>query len=65
MGSTEVPKKHKACVYDNPGTISTKVQELDTAEPGNGEVLVHLYAFSTVPFRSTDSVWLGQRYGLV
>ncbi len=46
MGSVEVPKKHKACVYDNPGSISTKVEEIDTAEPGYGEVLVNLYALN-------------------
>jgi alcohol dehydrogenase, propanol-preferring len=39
-----VPKTHKACVYDSPGTISTKVEEIETPEPGHGEVLVHLYA---------------------
>lgn len=43
MGSVEVPKKHKACIYDKPGTISTKVEEIDTPEPGFGEVLVNLY----------------------
>jgi alcohol dehydrogenase, propanol-preferring len=40
--SHDIPKKHKACVYDKPGTISTKVVELDTPEPGAGEVLVRL-----------------------
>ena len=44
MGSVKVPKKHKACIYDNPGTISTKVEEIDTPEPGFGEVLVNLYS---------------------
>lgn len=42
MGSVEVPKKHKAVVYDKPGSISTKVEEVDTPEPGVGEVLVNL-----------------------
>lgn len=42
MGSIEIPKKYKALVYDNPGTISTKIEELDTPEPGTGEVLVNL-----------------------
>lgn len=46
MGSVEVPKKYKALVYDNPGTISTKIEELDTPEPGTGEVLVNLYVLS-------------------
>ncbi|KIW01724.1 uncharacterized protein PV09_06901 [Verruconis gallopava] len=38
----EIPKKYKAAVYDKPGTISTKVVELDTPEPGIGEVLIRL-----------------------
>ncbi|CZT01525.1 hypothetical protein WAI453_006968 [Rhynchosporium graminicola] len=38
----DIPKKHKAIVYDKPGTISTKVEELDTPEPGPGDVLVRL-----------------------
>lgn len=38
----EIPKKHKAVVYDEPGKISTKVVELDTPEPGPGEVLVNM-----------------------
>jgi hypothetical protein len=39
----DIPKKHKAAVYDKPGSISTKVVELDTPEPGAGEVLIRLY----------------------
>lgn len=42
MADVEIPKKHKACVYDAPGEISTKVEILDTPEPGAGEVLIHL-----------------------
>lgn len=38
----DIPKKHMGCIYDKPGTISTKVVELDTPEPGPGEVLVRL-----------------------
>lgn len=37
-----IPTKHKAAVYDNPGSISTKIEEIDTPKPGVGEVLVHL-----------------------
>jgi propanol-preferring alcohol dehydrogenase len=37
-----VPKRYKAMVYDKPGTISTKLEELDTPEPGAGDVLVRL-----------------------
>ena len=53
MASTvEVPKQHKACVYDKPGAVSIKVEMIDTPEPGPGEVLIRLYVaqFSgTVP----------------
>ncbi|KAH7061544.1 chaperonin 10-like protein [Macrophomina phaseolina] len=42
MATTEIPKKHKAVIYDKPGHLSTKVVELDTPEPGPGEVLVNL-----------------------
>ncbi|CAI6265035.1 unnamed protein product [Periconia digitata] len=42
MSSTELPKKYKAVVYDKPGTISTKIEELDMPEPGPGEVLINL-----------------------
>ena len=42
MTSVEVPKKHKAVVYDKPGSISTKIEEIDTPEPGVGEILVNL-----------------------
>jgi propanol-preferring alcohol dehydrogenase len=38
----DIPKKYKAVVYDEPGKVSTKVVELDTPEPGPGEVLVNL-----------------------
>jgi hypothetical protein len=35
-------KTHKAAIYDNPGTISTKIIDVETPEPGPGEVLVQL-----------------------
>ena len=38
----EIPQQHKAVVYDNPGTISTRIDMIDTPEPGPGEVLVKL-----------------------
>lgn len=41
--AAELPKKYKAVVYDKPGSISTKVEELDMPEPGPGEVLINLY----------------------
>ena len=40
----EIPKQYKACVYDDPGRISTKIETLDMPEPGPGEVLINLYA---------------------
>lgn len=43
MGDVQIPKKHKALVYDKPGSISTKIEELDVPEPGPGEVLINLY----------------------
>jgi propanol-preferring alcohol dehydrogenase len=42
MSTVDIPKKHKALIYDKPGTISTKIEELDVPEPGAGEVLIHL-----------------------
>lgn len=39
-----LPKQYKACVYDEPGKVSTKVVDLDMPEPGSGEVLINLYA---------------------
>jgi Zn-dependent alcohol dehydrogenases len=44
MAAPEIPAKQKAVVYDQPGTVSTKVVELDVPEPGTGEVLINLYA---------------------
>ena len=41
--SFDIPKKYKAIVYDKPGSISTKIEELETPEPGAGEVLVRMY----------------------
>jgi propanol-preferring alcohol dehydrogenase len=38
----DIPKKYKAAVYDKPGSISTKIEELETPEPGPGDVLVKL-----------------------
>lgn len=42
MTTPEIPKKHRAVIYDEPGKISTKLVELDTPEPGPGEVLINL-----------------------
>lgn len=43
MAALEIPKKQKAAVYDQPGTVSTKIKEIDVPEPGAGEVLINLY----------------------
>jgi propanol-preferring alcohol dehydrogenase len=42
MGEPQIPTTYKAAIYDNPGTISTKVVDLETPEPGPGEVLIKL-----------------------
>ncbi|KAF2717797.1 GroES-like protein [Polychaeton citri CBS 116435] len=38
----DIPAKYKAAIYDAPGTISTKIVELDMPEPGAGQVLINL-----------------------
>jgi len=43
---SELPSTYKACVYDEPGKISTKVVDLDMPEPGPGEVLINLCVVS-------------------
>lgn len=43
----DLPKTYKACVYDEPGKISTKIVDLDMPEPGAGEVLINLYVPSS------------------
>lgn len=40
--SPDIPKKYKAVIYDQPGKVSTKVVELDTPEPGYGQVLIRM-----------------------
>ncbi|RMZ92640.1 hypothetical protein DV736_g100, partial [Chaetothyriales sp. CBS 134916] len=42
MAAAEVPTHHKAIVYDEPGKISTKIEEIETPKPSFGEVLVRL-----------------------
>jgi propanol-preferring alcohol dehydrogenase len=39
----EIPKMQKAIIYDQPGTVSTKIVDLEVPEPGTGEVLINLY----------------------
>lgn len=43
-----LPSKYKAVIYDQPGKISTKVVELDMPEPAAGDVLIKLYANTTM-----------------
>lgn len=43
MAAPEIPAKQKAAVFDQPGTVSTKVVELDVPDPGAGEVLINLF----------------------
>ncbi|KAI4103272.1 MAG: hypothetical protein L6R37_003900 [Teloschistes peruensis] len=40
--NVEISTQYNAAVYDAPGSISTKVENLDTPEPGPGEVLIRL-----------------------
>ncbi|KAF2090275.1 GroES-like protein [Saccharata proteae CBS 121410] len=40
--ASDLPQKYKAAIYDKPGSISTKIVELDMPEPGAGEVLINL-----------------------
>lgn len=42
MAAPEIPKTQKAAVYDQPGTVSTKIVDIDVPEPGAGEVLINL-----------------------
>lgn len=41
----QIPKTHKAAVYDEPGKISIAVTDVETPEPGPGEVLINLFVF--------------------
>ncbi|KAI3324785.1 alcohol dehydrogenase-like protein [Xylariaceae sp. AK1471] len=42
MSTTDIPKTHKACVYDKPGSCSIAIDDVPTPEPAPGEVLVKL-----------------------
>jgi propanol-preferring alcohol dehydrogenase len=43
MAAPEIPKTQKAAVYDQPGTVSTKIVDIEVPEPGAGEVLINLF----------------------
>lgn len=45
----DIPKTHKAIVYDKPGEISTNVVDVETPTPGSGQVLVKMYVFKLPP----------------
>ncbi|RMD44337.1 hypothetical protein DV735_g834, partial [Chaetothyriales sp. CBS 134920] len=40
--ATEIPTHHKAILYDEPGKISTKIEQVETPKPGVGQVLIRL-----------------------
>ncbi|KAI1309751.1 alcohol dehydrogenase-like protein [Xylaria venustula] len=42
MSTIELPKTHKACVYDQPGSCSIAIRDVPTPDPGVDEVLVKL-----------------------
>lgn len=44
----DIPKPQKAIIYDQPGTISTKIVDREVMEPGPGEVLINLYVDFTL-----------------
>lgn len=48
----QIPKTHKALVYDKPGEISTRIMELDTPAPGPGQILVKMYVELVTAIRS-------------
>ncbi|MCJ1441776.1 MAG: hypothetical protein MMC23_002268 [Stictis urceolatum] len=42
MAAPEIPRKHKACVYTNPGQNAIAVEDVETPKPGPGDVLIKL-----------------------
>ncbi|KAI0197667.1 alcohol dehydrogenase-like protein [Astrocystis sublimbata] len=42
MAVPDIPKTHKACIYDKVGSCSIAIKDVPTPEPGPGEVLVKL-----------------------
>lgn len=45
----DITQTQKAIIYDQPGTISTKIVDHEVMEPGPGEVLINLYVDFTLP----------------
>lgn len=60
--STALPKTYRACIYDSPGKISTKVVDLDMPEPGAAQVLIKLYVnpLHVFPFQSFHLTFLSR-----
>lgn len=56
MAAPEIPKKYKALVYDKPGSISTKIEELEMPEPGAGEVLINLFVLPSLVSQAEQSI---------
>lgn len=54
----DIPKRYKAMVYDKPGSISTKLEELDTPEPLAGDVLVRLLVLITLSSSSPTDIFM-------
>lgn len=55
MVDIEIPKKQKAVVYDKPGSISTKIVEIDVPEPSVGEVLINLFVNESLRTQESSS----------
>lgn len=58
-----IPRRYKAAVYDKPGTISTKIEKLETPEPGPGDILVRLCVMCSLllPVSYADSCAISER----
>ena len=50
---SEIPQTYKACIYDEPGKISIKIETLKTPEPGPGEVLINMYVFISLQYSNS------------
>ena len=50
---SEIPKTYKACIYDEPGKVSTKIETLETPEPGPGEVLINMYVSISLQYSNS------------
>lgn len=48
-GAIDKPSVQESIIYDEPGTLSTRVVEHSVPEPGSGEVLIRLYGHALLP----------------